>query len=80
MDGRREWPQERGEEFKPLAFMHTAYISELLDGNLLWSTAAGGVTHDRSTGHVSLASVFLGHTLQPYSDGNRVPHVVTQSP
>lgn len=36
-----EWPQEWGEEFKSLAFMHTAYISELLDGNLLRSTAAG---------------------------------------
>jgi len=38
------------------------------------------VENDQNAGRVSLASVFLGHTLQPYSDGNRVPHesVITQ--
>lgn len=29
--------------------------------------------NDQNTGHVSLASVFLGHALQPYSDWKRVP-------
>lgn len=45
-----QWTNEGGEESerKPLAFVHTAYISDLLDGNHPWRAAAG-TWNDRHT-------------------------------